>query len=549
MSAVATAILLIAAVAVTGLVLGSIRIRGIGLGSAGVLFAGIIAGHFGAVIEPEIAHFAKEFGLVLFVFAIGLHLGPGIFQLWREQGLVLNAMAVSIVGQGFLLVAAAAYLLDFSVTSAAGLFSGATTNTPSLGAAQQAAISLLDAPPEELGRLASTYAVAYPGGIVGIIAVMLVLRRVWKIDVKAEAAEIDSRDGNGHEKLIHRSVVIENQRLSGTKFGELPGLEETGVRISRLRRADEDQVHVASDASEIFAGDTILVVGTENGLGRFTPLIGRVVEEDLFTAAGNVTVRRIVVTEPKMLNQPLRRLSLDQVYNTTVTRIRRSGIEMPARGSSRFVYGDVATVVGEEEALDRVASALGNAVKRLDETQFAPLFLGIAVGVLIGAVPLSLPGVPFPVRLGLAGGPLIAAIAFSLIGRVGGLVWYIPFSANLAMRELGIILFLASAGLTAGQTFFEVALTARGAVWMAVGFAVTTIPLLTTALAARLLLGMNYLTICGVVAGSMTDPPALAFANSLSPSPASSTAYAAVYPLTMIMRIIAAQAIIYLLAT
>jgi len=375
------------------------------------------------------------------------------------------------------------------------------------------------------------------------------LRRLWNVDLAEETAKADARDGNGREKVIRRSVLIENERLSGTKFGELPGLEETGVRISRLRRAGEEQVQVASDATKIYEGDTVLVVGTERGLARFAPLIGRVVEEDLFTSAGNVTVRRIVVTEPKMLNQPLRRLSLDQVFSATVTRIRRSGIEMPARGSSRFVYGDVATVVGEEEALERVASALGNAVKRLDETQFAPLFLGIAVGVLLGALPLSLPGIPFPVRLGLAGGPLIAAIVFSLVGRVGGLVWYIPFSANLAMRELGIILFLASAGLTAGETFFDVALTARGAIWMGVGFAVTTIPLLTTAFAARLLLGLNYLTICGVVAGSMTDPPALAFANSLSSSNASSTAYAAVYPLTMILRIIAAQAIIYLLAS
>lgn len=557
MSPVASAILILATVAVIGLLIGSIKIRGIGLGAAGVLFAGIILGHFGAEIEPEIAHFAKEFGLVLFVFSIGLQLGPGILQLWKKQGLVLNTMAASVVVQGTLMVLAAGYWMDWSVTATAGLFSGATTNTPSLGAAQQAfegmAVAAIgdaavgDAAVGDAQMLASAYAVAYPGGIVGIIGVILVLRRIFAVQVQDEADKIAAQDAATREPVEHRCVVVENGRLAETPFGQLPGVEEMGVRISRIKRRGGGGVDVATERVTLAEGDLVQVVGTSSGLARFTPMIGRVCDEDLTVQPGVAQVRRVVVTEPSVINQPLHRLSLDQIYNTTVTRIRRSGVEMPARGSSTFSYGDVVTIVGEPESLDLVTAKLGNSVKALNETHFAPVFLGIAVGVLLGIVPLQIPGVPFPVKLGLAGGPLIAAIVFSLVGRLGRFVWYIPYSANLAIREMGIILFLASAGVGAGQTFFSVALTAQGAMWMLIGFLVTTVPLMTTAIVARYAFDVNYLTICGVVAGSMTDPPALAFANSMNESSACSTAYAAVYPLTMVLRIIAAQTIVYLM--
>ncbi|MEQ9410743.1 MAG: putative transporter [Fuerstiella sp.] len=549
MTPITSAILTIALVAIIGLLIGSIRIRGIGLGPAGVLFAGILFGHFGASVDHNIADFAKEFGLILFVFTIGIQLGPGIVKLWKQQGLLLNFMALAIVVQGVALVAGFHFLIDLPALTSAGLFSGATTNTPSLGAAQQAA-SMLDSGAESIGidALAAAYAVAYPGGIVGIIASMLLIRRLFKVDVAAEARQLSENEKNGREPIERRCIVVDNTHLGAVPFGRIPGLDETGVRISRIKRAGEEEVHGATDETELHQDDVVQVVGPRSGIDRFVPLIGHPSDLDLMTTSGDVEFRRVFVTEPRALNKSLRQLSLDHMFNATVTRIIRSGIEMTAGGSSRFFYGDVAHIVGDKTSLDRVAEFLGNSARSLRETRFSPVFFGITAGVLAGMIPFRLPGVPFPVRLGLAGGPLIAAIVFSLVGSIGRLVWYIPYSANLALRELGIILFLACAGLGAGRTFFTSVMSPEGVQWMLAGFAVTIIPLLTTGIAARFCWKQNYLTICGVIAGSMTDPPALAFANSQADSEASSTAYAAVYPLTMILRIIAAQALVFLLA-
>lgn len=561
------AILVIALVAVTGLLVGTVRVRGVGLGSAGVLFAGLLFGNFGASIDPTIAEFAKEFGLILFVFTIGLQLGPGIVQLWKQQGLLLNAMAVSVVLQGVALTIAFLFLFDLSALTATGLFSGATTNTPSLGAAEQAATMRAtgrdnSSPNREAAReptgkqigqpsrgtdtLLSAYAVAYPGGIVGIIAAMLLLRRLFRIDVSEEAKQLEQRNGHDREPIQRRCLVVDNRRLNGVPFGRIPGADETEVRISRIRRAGEPEVHAATEETELQEGDTIQVVGRPTGLDRFAPLIGHPTDVDLMQTTGDAEFRRVVVTESHALQKSLRDLSLDNMFGATVTRIIRAGVEMPARGRSRFYYGDIAHVVGDKDSLGRVTQFLGNSAKSLNETRFSPLFIGIAVGVTVGMLPIYLPGIPFPLRLGLAGGPLIAAIVLSLIGSVGQFVWYIPYSANLALRELGIILFLACAGLGAGEAFFAAAMSLEGVRWMAAGFAITIVPLLTTGVFARMVWKQNYLTICGVTAGSMTDPPALAFANSLSDSPACSAAYAAVYPLTMILRIIAAQTLVLL---
>lgn len=547
MGATAYAILVICSVAVCGHLVGTIRVRGIGLGAAGVLFAGILFGHFGATIDHEIAHFAKELGLVLFVFTIGLQLGPGIVHLWRQRGLLLNGFALAIVLQGVLLVIAFDTFFGLGVFAATGLFSGATTNTPSLGAAQQAGAMLQNAPGDS-SLLASAYAVAYPGAILGIIGTMLVLRRVLGINIESEAAAIRAEASATDERIDRRSVLVENKNLAGVPFGSIPGVEETGIRIARIKRSNESGVHPATDETDVQSGDLVQVVGTKTSLDRFTPVLGKRSDVNLMTTTGDAETRKIVVTEPRALNKPLKQLALDHTFHVSVTRIRRGSVEMAVRGSSRFFYGDVANLVGNRESLEQAAEFLGNQTRKVNETQFAPVFLGIALGIGLGSIPFTIPGVPFPVRLGLAGGPLIAAIICSLIGSLGKVVWYIPHAANLSLREMGIILFLACAGLSAGETFFAVALTTSGLTWMLVGLLVTTIPLLTTALVARLYFRQNYLTICGVVAGSMTDPPALAFANTLSETDACSTAYAAVYPLTMILRIIAAQSLIFILA-
>lgn len=549
MSPITSAILIITLVAVTGLLLGSIRFRGIGFGPAGVLFAGILFGHFGASIDHEIGEFAKEFGLILFVFTIGIQLGPGIVELWKQQGLLLNGMAIAIVGQGVALTIGCLVLLDLPAFTAAGLFCGATTNTPSLGAAEQAA-AMFEGGHSGGGieSLTSAYAVAYPGGIIGIIGSMLLLRRFFGVDVTREATDLRVQEKNGYEPIERRCIMVDNSHLCEVPFDQIPGTEETGVRISRIKRVGEEIVHPATDKSELYEGDVVQVVGTRSGLNRFTPIVGQAIDLDLMQTMGDAEFRRVFVTEPQALQKSLRELSLDQLFNTTVTRIIRAGIEMTARGSSRFHYGDIAHIVGGKDGLNRATEFLGNSAKSLEQTRFSPLFVGIAIGVIVGMIPFSVPGIPFPVHLGFAGGPLVAAIVFSLVGSVGRVVWYIPQSANLALRELGIILFLACAGLGAGGSFFDAAISLEGGKWMTIGILITMIPLLTTGFVARLFWHQNYLTICGVIAGSMTDPPALAFANSQSDSEASSTAYAAVYPLAMVLRIIAAQVIIMLFA-
>lgn len=546
MGPVTFAIVVIALVATLGLTIGGLRFRGIGLGSGGVLFAGILFSYFGFVIDSEIAQFVKEFGLILFVFTTGIQLGPGVVQMWMKQGIRLNAMALAIVFQGVVLVICCHRILNLSVFSTAGLFCGATTNTPALGAAEQA-ISMLEHQPDGAqGMLASAYAVAYPGAIVGIISSMILLRRILRIDLEAEVRMLNAAEAD-HEPIERISVLVDNPHLQGITFGHIPGVDDLGIRISRIKRADTDSVVPANAETEIRTGDILQVVGTRTCLQRFTPLIGQPSTIDLMNAPGNVCHSRVFVTDVRALNKPLRELALDKLFNASVTRIIRPGIETAARGSSRFHYGDVAQIVGDEVAVERATKYLGNAAKALDQTPFLPLFVGIVLGVLLGMIPFQIPGVPFPIRLGLAGGPLLAAIVLSLVGNIGSLVWYIPSSANRALRDLGIILFLACTGLATGVSFFSAVVSLDGVKWMVAGFFVTVIPLLTTGIIARLWWKQSYLVMCGVIAGSMTDPPALAFANSLAESEASSTAYAAVYPLTMILRIVAAQGLVLLL--
>jgi putative transport protein len=544
---VTSAILTISLVALVGLLLGNIRVRGVGLGSAGVLFAGLAFGHIGTAIDHDISQFAKEFGLILFVFTMGIQLGPGIVQLWKQNGLLLNGMAIAIVVQGVAFALLAYFVFGLSPLTTAGLFSGATTNTPSLGAAEQAAAMLQDDSAGNIGSIASAYAVAYPGGVLGIILSMLLIRRFCRIDLYAEAKQLMEYDRASHDTVERRCILVDNVRLCGVPFGQIAGIDETGVRISRIKRRSEDVVHGATEQSILEFEDLIQVVGTHRGLERFTPLIGQASDVDLMLASGNVEFRRIFVTEPSAINRPLRDLSLDKLFNVTITRIIRSDVEMTASGSSRLHYGDVAHVVGDHVALDQATKFLGNSSKALQDTPFFALFAGIVIGVILGMIPFHVPGVPFPIRLGLAGGPLLAAIALSIVGNIGKVVWYIPSSANLALRHLGIILFLACAGLSAGSSFFAAATSLAGIKWMIAGFVITMAPLLITGVIARLWVKMNYFTICGVIAGAMTDPPALAFANSLSETEQCSTAYAAVYPFTMVLRIIAAQSLVFLL--
>jgi len=544
---VAYAVLVLSLIAVAGLALGSLKVRGIGLGTAGVLFAGIAFGHFGFQIDHQILDFVREFGLILFVFTIGLQLGPGFFASLRREGLRLNLLAASIVIGGAVTAVGAGWVMKIDGAAVLGVFSGATTNTPSLGAAQQAMATLGTIAPDRATLPALAYAVSYPIGIVGIIATLLFLRSAFRIDAELEAEMFHAERQRGVQPLKRANLLVENMNLDGVMISEVPGLHETGVTIARIRRPGQKTVQAATRETVLHGGDTILAVGTRPNLHRFQMVVGRETDTDLFQAPGDITFRRVVATRPEVLGRTVGELGLDHLYNVAVTRVNRAGIEMTAVTDLRLQFGDRLHVVGDEESLAKVGDVLGNSVKALNETHFIPVFLGIALGVTAGVIPFQLPGLPVPVRLGIAGGPLILAILLSRIGRVGRLVWHMPANANLAFRELGITLFLACVGLKAGTQFFAMVFSASGLVWVLAALLVTMIPLIIVGLIARAGMKLNYMTICGLIAGSMTDPPALAFAGAISKSDAPSVSYATVYPLSMLLRITTAQALVFVL--
>jgi putative transport protein len=538
---VAHALLILCLVAVTGLALGGVRWRGVKLGTAGVLFAGIVFGHFGQEIEHRILEFVREFGLVLFVFTIGLQLGPGFFASFRRHGVRLNALATAVVLGGAGVTALGAWLHGYDFIAALGLFSGATTNTPSLGAAQQTLATLGNIPPAKSALPALAYAVSYPIGIVGIIGSLLIVRSLFRIDPAREAELFRAEQQRGIEPLGRLNLVVENKNLDGIAVGEIPGRRETGVAISRIRREGQKTVFTATDDAVLHVGDILLVVGPWRGLEQFARVVGSASEVDLLKSPGIIAHRKIVVTHKDVLGKTLAELGLDHLYGVAITRVSRADIEMTAVPDLRLQFGDVLNVVGDDEGLRNASAALGNSLKALNETQFVPIFVGIALGILAGSIPISFPGLPVPVKLGLAGGPLVLAILLGRLGHIGPLVWHMPASANLAFRELGITLFLACVGLKAGKEFFHTVFTPQGLWWMLGAIAISMIPLLIIACVGRVVMKLNYMTLSGMMAGSMTDPPALAFANAISKSDAPSVAYATVYPLTMLLRILAAQ--------
>ena len=544
---VAYSILLISLVAVAGLGFASIKIRGVGLGVTGVLFAGLIFGHFGFHLEHHTLEFLREFGLILFVFTIGLQIGPGFFASLRDQGLVLNGLAAVIVIGGGILTVIFAKIFGIAFGAAAGLFSGATTNTPSLGAAQQ---TLLGMNVDEAlsGVPALSYAVAYPLGIVGIIVSMIVVRVLFRVDVKEEVAQFEKSQRSGVQPIERLNLRVDNPNLDGLRISAIPGLHETGVTVSRLKARGESEVHVATSASVIHTGDTLLAVGTAPHLESFQRIVGSRSDEDLMKAPGEVTFKRVIVTNKPVLGKTVRQLGFEAKYGVSVTRLRRGGVEMIAAADVRLQFGDVLIIVGDAGALEQVAAELGNSPKHLAETNFIPVFFGIVLGIIAGSLPIALPGLPVPVRLGLAGGPLILAILLARVGNIGRLVWYMPGNVNYAFRELGIILFLACVGLKSGSQFVNTLLSPSGLLWLVCGAAITIVPILGVAVFGRAMLKLNYVTILGLQAGSMTDPPALAFANTIAGSDAPAISYAAVYPLTMLLRIIAAQMLVILLA-
>jgi putative transport protein len=538
---VAHAVAVLALVCFAGMALGSLKVRGVGLGAAGVLFAGIITGHFGKPVDKGTLDFVRDFGLILFVFTIGLQLGPGFFATLRQQGLKWNALAAVIVVLGAVSAPLIGRLAHFDRAAVLGIFSGASVNMPSLGAATQTLNALPNIAPDLLALPALACAVTFPTAIVGSIGTLLLLKQIFRVDLAREAADFTAKNRRQVEPLERRTLVVENPNLAGVAIDAIPSRAETGVTVSRHRRDGETEVRVAVGNTLLQRGDAIVAVGTRAMLDQFQRVVGRSSDEDLRRAPGNVTFRRVVVTHKDVLGKTLGELALDTRHGAVVSRVTRGDVELSAADDLRLQFGDMLQVVGDEASLEQTAKLLGNSVKELNETHFIPFFIGIFLGILAGMMPLKLPGLPQPVRLGLAGGPLIVALVLGRIGRIGKLVCHMPVNANLAFRDFGVALFFAAVGLDAGAKFSATVFSATGVQWMLAGACVTILPLLLVCIFARVAGGMNFIDLSGLLAGSTTNPPALAFVTNIAGSDAPTVAYATVYPLTMLLRILCAQ--------
>lgn len=543
MSEIALTVSVLALVAVVGLWIGNVKIRGVGFGIGGVLFGGIIVGHFvdqaGVTLSSPMLHFIQEFGLILFVYTIGIQVGPGFFASLRVSGLRLNLFAILIVILGGLVTAVLHKLFNIPLPVVLGIFSGAVTNTPALGAGQQI-LRDLGVPFEVVDQMGMSYAMAYPFGICGILLTMWLVRLFFRINVEKEAQRFEESSGNGHAHLHTINVRVENPNLNQMAIQDVPMLNSDNIVCSRLKRGE--LLMVPAPGTLIQAGDLLHLVGRPEDLHNAQLVIGQEVATSLSTRGTDLKVERVVVTNEKVLGKKIRDLHVKQRYDVVISRLNRAGVELVASSSASLQFGDILNLVGRPEAIDAVAAELGNAQQKLQQVQMLPVFIGIGLGVLLGSIPLFIPGFPAALKLGLAGGPLIMALILGRIGSIGKLYWFMPPSANLALRELGIVLFLAVVGLKSGGDFVATLTQGDGLSWIAYGIFITAIPLLTVGILARMLAKMNYLTLCGMLAGSMTDPPALAFANNLhATSGAAALSYATVYPLVMLLRIITPQ--------
>ncbi|SIX44475.1 putative transporter [Shigella sonnei] len=543
MSDIALTVSILALVAVVGLFIGNVKFRGIGLGIGGVLFGGIIVGHFvsqaGMTLSSDMLHVIQEFGLILFVYTIGIQVGPGFFASLRVSGLRLNLFAVLIVIIGGLVTAILHKLFDIPLPVVLGIFSGAVTNTPALGAGQQI-LRDLGTPMEMVDQMGMSYAMAYPFGICGILFTMWMLRVIFRVNVETEAQQHESSRTNGGALIKTINIRVENPNLHDLAIKDVPILNGDKIICSRLKR--EETLKVPSPDTIIQLGDLLHLVGQPADLHNAQLVIGQEVDTSLSTKDTDLRVERVVVTNENVLGKRIRDLHFKERYDVVISRLNRAGVELVASGDISLQFGDILNLVGRPSAIDAVANVLGNAQQKLQQVQMLPVFIGIGLGVLLGSIPVFVPGFPAALKLGLAGGLLIMALILGRIGSIGKLYWFMPPSANLALRELGIVLFLLVVGLKSGGDFVNTLVNGEGLSWIGYGALITAVPLITVGILARMLAKMNYLTMCGMLAGSMTDPPALAFANNLHPtSGAAALSYATVYPLVMFLRIITPQ--------
>lgn len=547
-NSIAHIVALYAFVIAAGVLLGKIKFFGISLGVTFVLFVGILAGHFGFTGNPAILSFVQDFGLILFVFCIGLQVGPSFFSSFKRGGITLNLLAVGIV---FLNIAVALILYfalqgRVDIPMMVGILCGAVTNTPGLGAANEALQQLHYQGPE----IAMGYACAYPLGVMGIILSMIIIRYICRVDVKQDSDEIQKEEeANPHMKPYTISLKVQNEALSGKTLSQVQNFLARDFVCTRII---QDGHMITPNANTVLRlGDRMFLVCAEDDSEAIMAFIGPKIEQDWDATNQQdkpMVSRRILVTQPNINGKTLGELHFSSMYGVNVTRVNRSGMDLFAARQLRLQVGDRVMVVGPQDAIERVANLLGNQLRRLDHPNIVTIFVGILCGILFGSLPIAIPGMPTPVKLGLAGGPLIISILIGRFGHKVKLVTYTTMSANLMLREVGLVLFLASVGIKAGENFVQMVVEGDGVLYVGLGFLITFIPLIITGIIARWHHRVNYFTLMGLIAGSNTDPPALAYANQIAGNDAPAVGYSTVYPLTMFLRILTAQLLVLLMA-
>lgn len=541
-TSIAATLVLYSFVIAAGIYIGKMKIFGVSLGVTFVLFVGILMGHFGYIVDDAILKFVREFGLILFIFSIGLQVGPGFFSSFKKGGMRLNALAVTAIALNVAIVLCIYYFGNVNDISAlVGVMSGAVTNTPGLAAAQQT-ISQMTQSAEEANLMASGYAAAYPLGVVGIILSMFVIKGIFRIKTENEIRKIEEEQEDSRLKPFLLTIKVSNQLVDGMTLVKLHDVVQTNFVVSRIMGAD-GVVTIPKSTTEIHIGDLLLVVCSAHDADRFKAVIGTEVEMDWESTPTPVFSRRIVVTKSQYNGVSLGSLRLHNGYQLNCTRVNRAGVDLLASPSLRLQMGDRITVVGNLEDIERLADRLGNSMKRLNQPNLITIFVGIILGIVLGSIDIG-----FGMKLGLAGGPLVVAILISRFGYKAKLVTYTSSSASLLLRELGICLFLASVGIAAGKDFAASVFNTTGMWWVIWGFVITVVPLIIVGCIARGHDKINFLTIMGLMSGGCTDPPALAYANNSTGNDAPAVAYSTVYPLTMFLRVVAAQALILCLA-
>ena len=550
-SGIAHSILLLAVVIASGLWLGRFKVKGVSIGTTWILFLGILLSHFGLRSDPVVLTFMKDFGLILFVFSIGLQVGPGFFQSFRKGGVTMNLLAAGMILLAVLVTLAIHWITGESLVTMVGVMSGAVTNTPGLGAAQQTLSDAMvsggqarEAAAAASSSLASAYAVAYPLGVLGVIFLVILLKGIFKVDLDHERKELEQNESSAQDSARRMHCEVENPAVFGKRLEDVVGDMKDRFVVSRIMRGGE--ISIPGPDTVLQQGDKVLIVTSQAHVDTVRIIFGEEVPmhlDDWVRKDEHLVTRRLAITNSSLTGKRLRELHIREKYGVSVTRILRTGLELVARPDLILQMGDSVLVVGSEDSIARVAAVVGNKPEKLSHPNLVPIFFGIALGVIFGSIPFKFPGIPQPVKLGLAGGPLIIAILLGHFGPKWKITTYTTLSANMMLREIGISFFLAAVGLGAGENFVSSVLNG-GYWWILYGALITLIPVFLTGLIARLVFKLNFYQICGLLSGGNTDPAVLAFAQDAYGTDYTSINYATVYPLSMFLRVLVAQLLV-----